>query len=142
MIDMTDRDAIAAQVMDLFHELSHRVRRRGVERLEGLELSFPEAIAIHQLGGPLSMGGLADRLSCDASYVTGLIDRLEERQLAERKPDPHDRRDKQVVLTEQGREMRRDVEAGMYERSGLLQVLENEELLELARILEKILSSP
>jgi len=133
---------MAAQVMDLFHELSHRVRRRGAERLEGLELTFAEAIAIHQMSSPLSMGGLADRLSCDASYVTSLIDRLEERQLAERMPDPNDRRVKQVVLTDRGRRTRREIEAAMYERSGLFKVLEDEELCELDRILTKILGAP
>ena len=38
------------------------------------------------------MGRLADTLSCDASNVTGLVDRLESRGLVRRQPSPDDRR--------------------------------------------------
>ena len=48
------------------------------------------------------MGELAEHLYCDASNVTGIVDRLEGRGLVERKPDPNDRRVKRLVLTPQG----------------------------------------
>ena len=50
----------------------------------------------------MPMGSLAQGLSCDASTMTWLIDRLEERGLVERKGLPSDRRVKTVVLTAQG----------------------------------------
>jgi DNA-binding MarR family transcriptional regulator len=49
-----------------------------------------------------SMGELASALVCDASNATWLVDRLEERGLVERRPRPHDRRVKTVVLTPGG----------------------------------------
>lgn len=49
-----------------------------------------------------SMGDLATVLVCDASNVTWLVDRLEERGLVERRPHPSDRRVKSVVLTPEG----------------------------------------
>jgi MarR family transcriptional regulator, organic hydroperoxide resistance regulator len=49
-----------------------------------------------------SMGELATALVCDASNVTWLVDRLEERGLVERRPHPSDRRVKTVVLTPAG----------------------------------------
>jgi DNA-binding MarR family transcriptional regulator len=49
-----------------------------------------------------SMGDLAVLLVCDASNVTWLVDRLEERGLVERRPHPRDRRVKSVVLTPEG----------------------------------------
>jgi DNA-binding MarR family transcriptional regulator len=49
-----------------------------------------------------SMGDLAVLLVCDASNVTWLVDRLEERRLVERRPHPRDRRVKSVVLTPEG----------------------------------------
>jgi DNA-binding MarR family transcriptional regulator len=49
-----------------------------------------------------SMGDLATLLVCDASNVTWLVDRLEERGLVERRPHPRDRRVKSVVLTPEG----------------------------------------
>jgi DNA-binding MarR family transcriptional regulator len=49
-----------------------------------------------------SMGDLAALLACDASNVTWLVDRLEERGLVERRTHPRDRRVKSVVLTPEG----------------------------------------
>lgn len=53
-------------------------------------------------GEPVSMGELAEHFRCDPSYVTSLVDGLEEEGLAERKPRPSDRRVKDVVLTDVG----------------------------------------
>lgn len=53
-------------------------------------------------GDPVAMRDLAEHFSCDASYITSLVDGLEERGLAERRQHPTDRRVKTVVLTEAG----------------------------------------
>ena len=52
--------------------------------------------------GPAAMRVLAGTLSCDASNMTGIIDRLEKRELVRREPSPGDRRVKNVVLTAEG----------------------------------------
>ncbi|MER8006856.1 MarR family transcriptional regulator [Streptomyces sp. NPDC094149] len=52
--------------------------------------------------GPASMSVLATTLTCDASNMTGIIDRLEKRGLVRREPSPSDRRVKNVVLTAEG----------------------------------------
>jgi DNA-binding MarR family transcriptional regulator len=51
---------------------------------------------------PVAMKELAATLSCDASNVTGLIDRLEARGLIRRRPSAADRRVKQLELTPAG----------------------------------------
>ena len=51
---------------------------------------------------PLAMKQLAATLACDASNVTGLIDRLEARGLIRRRPSPADRRVKVLELTPAG----------------------------------------
>lgn len=48
------------------------------------------------------MGALAGEWMCDASNATWIVDRLEKRGLAERRPSPADRRVKMVVLTKAG----------------------------------------
>jgi MarR family transcriptional regulator, organic hydroperoxide resistance regulator len=48
------------------------------------------------------MNALADRLFCDASNVTGIADRLENRGLIERRAAEGDRRVKALVLTAEG----------------------------------------
>src|ERR1700694_3147370 len=63
-------------------------------------------------GRPLPMRKLAETLSCDASNVTGLIDRLEERGLVARRPSADDRRVKDLRLTPAGERIR----AGLLQR--------------------------
>jgi DNA-binding MarR family transcriptional regulator len=55
------------------------------------------------------MRELADVLFCDASNVTALADRLEGKGLAERHPDPDDRRVKALALTTEGKRLRERV---------------------------------
>src|SRR2546427_11711536 len=50
-------------------------------------------------GRPVPMGRLAETLSCDASNVTGLIDRLESRGLVQRRLSAEDRRVKVLQPT-------------------------------------------
>ena len=52
------------------------------------------------------MRELAQEWLCDASNATFIVDRLEERGLAERRSVPTDRRVKMVVLTARGNRMR------------------------------------
>jgi DNA-binding MarR family transcriptional regulator len=52
------------------------------------------------------MGQLAETLACDASNVTGLVDRLESRGLVRRRPSAGDRRVKVLVLTPTGSRLR------------------------------------
>ena len=72
------------------------------ERSAEFDLSPQLAKAFQALREPLSMGELAEHLYCDASNVTGIVDKLEGRGLVERKPDPNDRQAKRLVLTPQG----------------------------------------
>jgi DNA-binding MarR family transcriptional regulator len=68
----------------------------------GLTPQQAHALRCLDPGQPLPMRDLAGQLMCDASTVTGLVDRLEERALVERRPDPGDRRVKALVLTDAG----------------------------------------
>lgn len=56
-------------------------------------------------GGPLRAGELQEEARASSGGVTYLVDRLEERGLVERRPDPDDRRARLVELTGRGREM-------------------------------------
>lgn len=58
--------------------------------------------ALRALEQPRTMGDLARILHCDASNVTGIVDSLEDKVLAVRKPLEADRRIKVVELSGQG----------------------------------------
>jgi DNA-binding MarR family transcriptional regulator len=55
---------------------------------------------------PVPMTELACVHSCDASNITGLVDKLEARSLIERTPNPRDRRVKMIAVTSAGGELR------------------------------------
>lgn len=62
--------------------------------------------ALRLLNEPRTMGEIATFLHCDPSNVTGIVDNLEEKGLAERRPSPQDRRVKLIELTAAGRRTR------------------------------------
>src|SRR5260370_42689665 len=66
-----------------------------------LQLSPAQCHVLHLIepDRPLPMGRLAETLACDASNVTGLVDRLESRGLVRRRPSAGDRRVKGLILT-------------------------------------------
>ena len=66
-------------------------------------------------GVELPMSAVAERLFCDASNVTGMVDRLEVRGLLERRDDPRDRRVKLIALTDEGALLREQVLDRLYE---------------------------
>jgi MarR family transcriptional regulator, organic hydroperoxide resistance regulator len=64
------------------------------------------ALRLIEPGEGVPMSSLAGMLFCDASNVTGIVDRLEARGLIERRPSPRDRRVKLLVLTDEGARLR------------------------------------
>src|SRR5436309_15406282 len=68
------------------------------------DLSPVQCHVLHLIepGRPLPMSRLADTLSCDASNVTGLVDRLESRGLVEPQASAPDRRGRGLQLTPTG----------------------------------------
>jgi DNA-binding MarR family transcriptional regulator len=71
------------------------------------DLTLSQLDAMKNLGEPCSQRQLADRLHFDASNVTDIVDRLEERGLVERTVDPSDRRVRRLVLTPEGEAIHR-----------------------------------
>src|SRR2546429_3860893 len=68
------------------------------------DLSPAQCHVLHLIepGRPMPMGRLAETLSCDASNVTGLVDRLEARGLVRRVPSLQGPRRKVPGLTPAG----------------------------------------
>jgi DNA-binding MarR family transcriptional regulator len=64
---------------------------------------------------PLPMRALAGKLCCDASNVTGIVDRLEQRGLVERRASQADRRVRMLVVTAAGLDLRSQMLARMAE---------------------------
>jgi DNA-binding MarR family transcriptional regulator len=58
------------------------------------------------LDRPRTMSEVAEVLHCDNSNVTGIVDALEQKGLARRRPSDSDRRVKLIELTGEGRKVR------------------------------------
>jgi DNA-binding MarR family transcriptional regulator len=87
--------------------------------LRDLELTDAQADALWRLSGEPEMTArrLAEKLHCDASTATSMIDRLEKHGLVQRVPHPTDRRAKILRLTPKGCELRDRVIRHAIERS-------------------------
>src|SRR6266508_2921209 len=88
---------------------------------------------------PVPMGQLAETLACDASNVTGLVDRLESRGLVRRRPSAGDRRVKVLVLTSTGSRLRTLLLDRMTAPPAALERLSPREQRSLVRILTRLL---
>ncbi|MCT2592161.1 MarR family transcriptional regulator [Streptomyces sp. N2-109] len=96
-------------------------------RAATLGLTAPQATALRELTGPMTMRDLADRMSCEPSNATYVIDKLEKRRLIERHPHPTDRRAKQLVLTPEGTALREQLLELLAEESPLAALTQQEQ---------------
>ncbi|MDQ1423539.1 MAG: hypothetical protein QOD72_1037 [Acidimicrobiaceae bacterium] len=92
-----------------------RDRFMALSTKHGLTPAHTKALLDLDPDKPAPMRQLATQLSCDASYVTNIVDRLEERGYVERRPSSADRRVKEVVLTAAGREARNEIYEALHE---------------------------
>jgi DNA-binding MarR family transcriptional regulator len=106
-----------------------------------LELSPAQCHVLYAIepGKPMPMKQLAASLSCDASNVTGLVDRLESRGLLRRVADTNDRRVKVLDLTPNGAKLRAELVARMSTPPAAIGRLSPRDQRELERILSRLL---
>ena len=83
------------------------------------------------------MSSLAETLLCDASNVTGIVDRLEARGLIERRAAAHDRRVKLLALTDEGARLRDEATSRMSVPPVEIAGLSREDKLALRDILKR-----
>ncbi len=131
---MEDLDEALALVIARMRDIWHK-------RMRAIDLTPPQSIALRKLlDGPLPMGSVAEVLSCDASTLTGIADRLEERGLIERRLDPSDRRVKLLALTEPGRALVTSIDGPFTPDIPGLAALTPDERAELTRLLVRSFS--
>lgn len=103
---MTPRtDPLTFEVVELIGAVVTRYREEYEEAAGKHALTGAQARVLRLLSlEPAPMRRIAQKLHCEPSNVTGIVDRLEARGLVERRPDPADRRVKLAAATEKGRE--------------------------------------
>src|SRR5215469_8801329 len=92
-----DRD-----ILDALTTLVKRAGTIGHSIAGGFGIAPHDLLALFKLEGGLAMKDLAQRMGCDASFVTAIADTLEKRGFLRREPGQRDRRVKNLLLTPEG----------------------------------------
>jgi DNA-binding MarR family transcriptional regulator len=110
MSDMTSssepRAAAERELCGLVNGLAQQIADHVRERAVTLGLTAAQATALREMTGPMTMRELAERMSCEPSNATFVVDKLEKQGLIERRAHPTDRRARHLVLTAQGTALR------------------------------------
>jgi len=89
---------------------------------------------------PVAMSALAEALVCDASNVTGIVDKLESRGLIARQGSDQDRRVKQLAVTEKGAVLRDKLIAGAMKAPATIASLSADAKARLAALLRTLMT--
>ncbi len=106
-----DRDRTVAELLDEMSAWRPEEMSRAIKHwLRGsLSLIHLQVLTILEVDGPLAMSRLADALDVSVASATGIVDRMEDRGLVERRRESGDRRVVLVHATVAGTDVFRDL---------------------------------
>lgn len=141
--DALDNNELAARAWHLLGEVALTMRAAWLDVAAEFDLTPAQALALRRLepNTPLPMNTLADAMLCDASNVTGIVDKLEARGLIERRTIEHDRRVKTLAVTRRGEELRRRLLLRGLRPSPAVAALDPGDHRQLIEILERLLNA-
>jgi DNA-binding MarR family transcriptional regulator len=98
------RDAADETLSEAFWSVARQLRETSQETLAPWDItpSHLRALRVLRRHGPMRLSALSEHLHIAARSATEVVDGLESRGLAERRPDPGDRRATLVEVTEHG----------------------------------------
>lgn len=106
--ETTRRDPLESKARRAFAQLSRSMNRLMRDQLSCGPVTVQQCYALEALcEGPLTMGHLAERLSLHQSTMTRIVEKLEQLNLAERGRSDASRRQVEVRISEQGRDLYR-----------------------------------
>jgi len=103
-VDRPDRTTLITQLVDELSGTGTKEALRHMRQWPGGRLSLVHLNVLMTLEaeGPLPMGALAEAMDVSQASVTGIVDRMEQRDLVERQRGDEDRRVVRVALTGEG----------------------------------------
>jgi DNA-binding MarR family transcriptional regulator len=130
------------ELWELLIEFSLSQRVWWTDVCDAVGLTPTQGLALRLLDPqmPMAMNALADNMVCDASNVTGLVDKLEARGLIERRAAENDRRVKILAVTEKGRELRKKLFAEAAKPPATIAALPNDVREKLSAALRALVS--
>ena len=103
----------------------------------GLSPMGVKTLYLLEPGVEVPMSRVAEQCGCDASNITGIVDRMEARGLIERRDSPSDRRVKLIALTDDGAEVQTRVLDRLYEPPEAIEALSVEDQRALRDIMRR-----
>ncbi len=133
---------MARRAWQLLSEVGLTLRATWIDIAAEFDLTPAQALALRRLepDTPLPMNTLAEAMICDASNVTGIVDKLEARGLIERRTIEHDRRVKMLVVTKRGEELRRRFLLRSSQPPATITALTADDQRQLSEVLERLLA--
>jgi MarR family transcriptional regulator, organic hydroperoxide resistance regulator len=138
-VDPRDLDLIVETIIYLQTE-GRRQAREQCSRV-GITATQLNVLKLLEEIGELSLSELSRRIAAQNSTVTGIVDRMVEAGLVERRQSERDRRVWQITATEKGRAISRKVTVAPWEMlREALEALDAREKQQLVTILKKVAS--
>jgi len=107
MSEQKIQDNLNALMFRALIQIKHGLIKLAEER--GLTVMQAFTVCLMEPGKSVPMNSMCGMLYCDASNITGIVDRLVQQQLIDRKECAEDRRVKTITLTEKGEKTRKDL---------------------------------
>jgi DNA-binding MarR family transcriptional regulator len=111
------------------------------QKVSALNLTATQAMVLRFLidRDEVTSGELGSRAELDSATLTGILDRLDTAGIAERRPNPTDRRTIHIHLTEKGKEVGKEISRLMgLANAEFLKSMNPLEVKELKRLLGKV----
>jgi DNA-binding MarR family transcriptional regulator len=138
-------DSAPALNRDILDSLTDLIKRAGTVShsiAAGFGVAPHDLLALFKLEGGLAMKELAQRMGCDASFVTAVADTLEKRGFVRREPGQRDRRIKHLLLTPEGIAAKERMMAQLAAKMPWCYALDDSERSCLLLLLRKMLDTP
>jgi DNA-binding MarR family transcriptional regulator len=97
-----DASSLNQNILETFFDLAKQLGVISHSVAADFGVAPSDLLALFKLDGALPMKELAQRMGCDASFITVVADALERHGLVRREPSQRDRRVKNLVLTPEG----------------------------------------
>jgi MarR family transcriptional regulator, organic hydroperoxide resistance regulator len=128
-------------IMDAFSGVVKQAAAFAQGLAQGFGLSVSDLVGLHKLEEPMTMKEMGQRMHCDPSFATVVINGLEKHGLARRETSERDRRIKNVVLTAEGVSIRERLEKELAIRLPWANALDTSERECLLTILRKMIAA-
>ena len=134
--------ALDRDILDALTTLVKRAGTVGHSIAGGFGIAPHDLLAMFKLEGGLAMKELAQRMGCDASFVTAIADKLEKCGFIRREPGQRDRRVKNLLLTPEGTAAKERMVAELAAKMPWSYALDDSERVCLLALLRKMLDTP